>query len=121
MVVLKPIDLIAPNWVPGLTGTALELSTLGCSSTHNNTLQVLQITALGSAPPKTGVIEPFFPHSHSPHHRKNGYRVIFPPYLDRRKKWLYSRYVHCSSCIAIFPGGTMARGEMALEHRHSVH
>ena len=27
---------IAPNWAPALE---LELSTLGCSSTHNNTLQ----------------------------------------------------------------------------------
>ena len=30
---LKPIGQIAPNW-----GPELELSTLGCSSTHNNTL-----------------------------------------------------------------------------------
>jgi len=28
-------------------GPALELSTLGCSSTYNNTLHVLQRTALG--------------------------------------------------------------------------
>jgi len=33
---------------------ALDLSSLGCSSTHNITLQVLQRTALGPAPPKTG-------------------------------------------------------------------
>jgi hypothetical protein len=33
-------------------GIALQLSTLGCSSTHNNTLQVLQRTTIGPAPPK---------------------------------------------------------------------
>ena len=38
------------NWAHGLRGTSLELSTLGYSSTHN-TLQVLQRTALGPAPP----------------------------------------------------------------------
>jgi hypothetical protein len=32
----------------------LELSTLGCSSTHN-TLQVLQRTSLGPEPPKAGL------------------------------------------------------------------
>jgi hypothetical protein len=32
----------------------LELSTLSCSSTHSNTLQVLQRTALSPAPPKAG-------------------------------------------------------------------
>jgi hypothetical protein len=32
-------------------GPVLELSTLGCSSTHNNTQQVLQRTT-GPAPPK---------------------------------------------------------------------
>ena len=31
----------------------LELSDLGCSSTHNNILHVSQRTALGPAPPKT--------------------------------------------------------------------
>jgi hypothetical protein len=31
------------------SGSALELSTLGCSSTHNNTLQVLQRTTFGSS------------------------------------------------------------------------
>ena len=36
---LKPIGPIAPN-----LGPALELSTLGCSSTHNKTLQVLSKT-----------------------------------------------------------------------------
>ena len=33
---------------------ALELSTLGCSSTYNNTLQVLQKTTIGSAPLNSG-------------------------------------------------------------------
>ena len=33
-------------------GPAMELSTLGCSSMHNNTLQVLHRTPLGPAPPK---------------------------------------------------------------------
>jgi len=32
----------------------LELSTLGCSSTHNHTLHVLQRTSLGPVPPKAG-------------------------------------------------------------------
>jgi len=36
---LKPIGPIVPNWAP-----AMELSALGCSSTHN-TLQILQRTA----------------------------------------------------------------------------
>ena len=35
-----------------LMGLPLELSTLGCSSTHNNTLQELQRTALVPAPRK---------------------------------------------------------------------
>ena len=45
---LKPI---APIWVPRLRGTELELSILGCSSTHNNTLQVLQRRTLCPTPP----------------------------------------------------------------------
>jgi len=44
---LNPIEPIAaPTWAPRLRGPALELSTLGCSSTQNNTLQVLQRTPL---------------------------------------------------------------------------
>ena len=35
---------------PPLRDPALELSTLGCSSTHNNTLQVIQ-TTIGSHTP----------------------------------------------------------------------
>jgi len=35
-------------------GPELELSTLGCSSTHNNAQQDLQRTVLGPTPPKTG-------------------------------------------------------------------
>jgi hypothetical protein len=52
---LEPIG--PPNWASCLRGPALELSTL-CSSIHNNTLQVLQRTAIiikkiwGPAPPK---------------------------------------------------------------------
>jgi hypothetical protein len=37
---------------PGLRRPALELSNIDCSNTHKNTLQVLQRTALGPAPPK---------------------------------------------------------------------
>ena len=36
-------------------GPALELSILGCSSTHNNILQILQRTALGPTPPKADI------------------------------------------------------------------
>jgi hypothetical protein len=39
---------------------ALELSTLGCSSTHNNTLQVLQRTVFGPIP-VLGFITPHLP------------------------------------------------------------
>ena len=46
-VALKPIGPIASNWAP-----MLELSTLGCSSTHNNTLQVLQRTPMDTEPLK---------------------------------------------------------------------
>ena len=35
---------IAPNWAPRLRCFMLELSTLGCWSTNNNTLHVLQRT-----------------------------------------------------------------------------
>jgi hypothetical protein len=44
-------DFTENNWDP-----ALELSTLDCtcSSTHNNTLQILLRTGFGPAPPKTG-------------------------------------------------------------------
>ena len=38
---LKPIGPIASNWALHLRGIMLVLSTLGCSSTHNNTLQVV--------------------------------------------------------------------------------
>ena len=38
---LKPIGPIASNWALRLRGIMLVLSTLGCSSTHNNTLQVV--------------------------------------------------------------------------------
>ena len=41
---------------PSLKGPVLELSTLGCSSTHNNTFQVLQRTTLGPKPPKGSFI-----------------------------------------------------------------
>jgi len=37
--------------------------------------------------PSAGVIEPFFPYSHSPSPRKNA----FPP-LTSREKWLYSGF-----------------------------
>ena len=40
-----------PIWVLRLSDTAVELSTLGCSGIHSNTLQVLQRTALCPAPP----------------------------------------------------------------------
>ena len=40
------------NWTPTLKGPALDLFTLGCSSTQNNTLQDLQRTAVGPTPPK---------------------------------------------------------------------
>lgn len=53
-VVLKSIGPIAFKWAPRLWGTMLELSTHCCLSTHNNTLQALQGTALGPAPPKAG-------------------------------------------------------------------
>ena len=44
---LKPIGPIVPKWAPHLWSPVLELSTLCCSSTHNNTRhQVLQRTAL---------------------------------------------------------------------------
>ena len=33
---LNSFEQIAPNWDPNLRGPALELSTLGCSSPHNN-------------------------------------------------------------------------------------
>jgi len=36
------------------SGPALELSTLGCLGTHNNTLQILQRTSLGLVPHKVG-------------------------------------------------------------------
>jgi len=51
---LGQIGPIALIWTPRFRGLALELSTLGCSSTDNNTLHGLQRTALGPAPPKTG-------------------------------------------------------------------
>jgi hypothetical protein len=51
---LNPIEQIAPNWASTLGSPALELSTFGCPSTHNNTLQDLQRTSLGPAPPKAG-------------------------------------------------------------------
>ena len=35
-------------------GPAQELSTVGCSNTHNNILQILQKTALERTPPKAG-------------------------------------------------------------------
>jgi hypothetical protein len=38
---LKPIGPIASNWALRLRGIVLVLYTLGCSSTHNNTLQVV--------------------------------------------------------------------------------
>jgi hypothetical protein len=40
----KPMISIAPNWAPRLRRPTLELSTLGCSSTNNSTLHVLQRT-----------------------------------------------------------------------------
>ena len=38
---LKPIGPIVSNWALRLRDLVLVLSTLGCSSTHNNTLQVV--------------------------------------------------------------------------------
>ena len=43
---LQPIGPIAPNWAPYLGGPELELSSLGCSSTHN-TLQVFTENGIG--------------------------------------------------------------------------
>ena len=37
---IKPIGPISAKWAPCLRGPALAVSTLGCSRTHNNTLQV---------------------------------------------------------------------------------
>jgi len=51
---LKLIGPIAPNLAQRWIGPLLEWSTRGCSSTHNNTLQVLQRTALVPSPPKAG-------------------------------------------------------------------
>ena len=47
------------HWALCLRGFSLELSTLGFSSTYNNTLQILQriamiIFVMGAAPPKAG-------------------------------------------------------------------
>ncbi len=39
---------IAPKWVQCLRVPALELSTLGCSSTHNNTLQDFTENSIGA-------------------------------------------------------------------------
>ena len=42
--VLSQIGPIAPNWAPRLRMPMLVLSNPGCSSTHNNTLHILQRT-----------------------------------------------------------------------------
>ena len=44
---LQPIGPIAPNCSPYLRGPELDLSSLGCSSTHNNTLQVFTENGIG--------------------------------------------------------------------------
>ena len=44
---IKPIGPISANWAPRLRDPALAVSTLGCSRTHNNTLQVLQCFTCG--------------------------------------------------------------------------
>ena len=59
---LKPIETTAPNWVPRTKVLSLaHLKQLlpiwphayyGCSSTHNNTLQISQRTTIGNSPPK---------------------------------------------------------------------
>jgi hypothetical protein len=46
------LKAIAHNWAPRLRSPALVLSTLGCSSTYNNTLHVFQRTSLCPTPPK---------------------------------------------------------------------
>ena len=49
------------NWTDqSQLGSALELSTLCCSSPHNNTLQVLQRTTLDTATPKDGPVCMYF-------------------------------------------------------------
>jgi hypothetical protein len=46
---------LKPNWTNcSQLGIGLKLSILDCSSTHSNTLQVLQRTAFGPAPPNAG-------------------------------------------------------------------
>ena len=71
------IGPIASNWAPCLRGNKLELSTLGCSSTHNNTLQVLQRTSLGPAPPKDGPALLHWTSNTISYNKFNGTYVIF--------------------------------------------